>query len=280
MHPPSLLEQIQEFRFFSQIDICDTLELGKIYRPADVAIMLIEKGSIEIRYNLSEYTVEAKSLLFVIPNAAYEFNHISDNITISGLRINREYLGSAFHSSQSRILDTFSSGFQPFYTLDDDEADSYKLLYNVIHKLISKTGHFYEERRKAAFFTLFYEAASIYQKHNSAYKVTLNRPQELSVNFLKLVSLHCKEDRSVQYYAGALFVSARHLTQTVKEVTGRTAGEFIDRAVVLEAKLLLRDATKTIGQVASDMHFSDQFFFTKFFKRHTGLTPSEYRASL
>jgi AraC family transcriptional activator of pobA len=60
----------------------------------------------------------------------------------------------------------------------------------------------------------------------------------------------------VQYYADALYVSPKHLTETVKEVTGSTAGEWIDDAVILEAKVLLRNHDISIARVAEEHQFS------------------------
>jgi AraC-like DNA-binding protein len=65
----------------------------------------------------------------------------------------------------------------------------------------------------------------------------------------------------------------------VKEVAGKTAGDLIDEMVITEAMILLNDPACSIGQVAVLLQFSDQFFFSKFFKNKTGLTPSEYRKS-
>jgi AraC family transcriptional activator of pobA len=103
------------------------------------------------------------------------------------------------------------------------------------------------------------------------------RKQELNLLFQNLVFNHYKEHRTVQYYADALFVSPKHLTETVKEVTGKTAGEWIDDAVVLEAKVLLRNHEISVAEVAGQVNFPEQSSFGKYFKKHTGLSPSEYR---
>jgi AraC-like DNA-binding protein len=126
--------------------------------------------------------------------------------------------------------------------------------------------------------TMLYEVEYIYQKEHVILKGRQNRKQELNMLFQELVFHHYKEHRNVQYYADALFVSPKHLTETIKDVTGRTAGEWIDDAVILEAKVLLRNHEISIAQVAYDIHFPDQSSFGKYFKKHTGLSPSEYRA--
>jgi len=99
----------------------------------------------------------------------------------------------------------------------------------------------------------------------------------LHIRFHELISEHIREERSVRFYAAKLFVTPKYLTEIVKEVTGKTAGELIDEMVMKEAKLLLADPSISVMEVAGILHFSDQFFFRKFFKRHLGQTPSEYR---
>ncbi len=108
----------------------------------------------------------------------------------------------------------------------------------------------------------------------------MTRKEDILSNFLKQLAAHFKEERSVQFYADALFITPKHLTKTVKELTTKTCGEFIDDMVIAEAKILLGDLSYSVGQVADHLHFSDQFFFSKFFKRRTGLSPREYKSSL
>ncbi|HEX8461012.1 MAG TPA: helix-turn-helix transcriptional regulator, partial [Segetibacter sp.] len=97
---------------------------------------------------------------------------------------------------------------------------------------------------------------------------------------LQLVAQHFEEERSVGYFAELLHVTPKHLSETIKEVTGKTAGKLIDQAVITQAKVLLRNPAMNIGEVATALHFSDQSFFGKFFKKHVGLSPIKYRLEL
>jgi AraC family transcriptional regulator, transcriptional activator of pobA len=125
---------------------------------------------------------------------------------------------------------------------------------------------------------MMYEVAALFDKHDSSLRSRVTtRKDELVVRFLKSLSENFKEHRSVQYYAQQLFVTPKYLSQAVKSVMGKSAGELIDDIVTMEAKLLLQDASLSIAQVANSLYFSDQFFFSKFFKKHTGQNPSDYR---
>ena len=104
--------------------------------------------------------------------------------------------------------------------------------------------------------------------------------EDLLIRFIKLLNLRFKEERTVQYYASHLFVTPKHLTKTIKEITDKTCSEIINEMVIIEAKILLDNHTFSIGNIADELHFSDQFFFSKFFKNHTGISPSDYKATL
>ena len=74
---------------------------------------------------------------------------------------------------------------------------------------------------------------------------------------MKLLTARFKEERRVQYYAGQLFITPKHLTKTVKALTNKSCGAFIDEMVITETKILLGDPAMTIGNLAAELHFSD-----------------------
>ena len=71
----------------------------------------------------------------------------------------------------------------------------------------------------------------------------------------------------------------KHLSNVIKELTGKSASQWIDDYVVLEAKTLLKSTNLTILQISEELHFANQSFFGKYFKQHTGLSPMRYRRS-
>ena len=80
-----------------------------------------------------------------------------------------------------------------------------------------------------------------------------------------------------EIYADKMFLTPKHLSTMVKEVSGKTAGEWIDSLVILEAKAMLKSSEQSIQEIADELHFANQSFFGKYFKHHTGFSPKEYR---
>jgi YesN/AraC family two-component response regulator len=127
------------------------------------------------------------------------------------------------------------------------------------------------------FLSLMFELAALYRKYNVSKNPNVSRKEELTLRFVQMVSAHFREQRSVQFYADQLFVTAKYLSVAVKEVTSKSSGAVIDEAVVSEAKILLSNPSSTIAEIAEALNFSDQSFFGKYFKKHSGYSPSEYR---
>ena len=86
-----------------------------------------------------------------------------------------------------------------------------------------------------------------------------------------------KEERFLDFYANELSITPKHLSRTVKSQTGFTAVEWIERYVILEAKVMLKSSNMTIQQIADELNFPSQSFFGKYFKKNIGVSPKEYR---
>lgn len=102
-------------------------------------------------------------------------------------------------------------------------------------------------------------------------------PNRLFDKFMLLVRDYFQQHRNLAFYADALCVSPGHLHTVVKKVSGKSPTTLIQHQVVRQAKHLLAAATDNVGEIAYQLAFSDPFAFSKFFKKHTGFAPSQYR---
>ena len=98
--------------------------------------------------------------------------------------------------------------------------------------------------------------------------------------FMQLVSEHYLAEHSVQDYAGRIGVSASHLRDTVKAVTGHAPGQLIRQKLALEAKRLLAHGDVTVAEIAYHLNFEDASYFGRFFKRETGMSPAAFRQKI
>ncbi|MEO0563701.1 MAG: AraC family transcriptional regulator, partial [Chloroflexota bacterium] len=103
-------------------------------------------------------------------------------------------------------------------------------------------------------------------------------PQEsLVTDYIRLIDRHFMTTQRVGAYAEMLGVTPGHLTDTTRAKLGVPAGQLIQRRVLLEAKRLLTHSEKSIGEIAFDLNFADRSYFSRYFRRETGESPSAFR---
>ena len=123
--------------------------------------------------------------------------------------------------------------------------------------------------------SFFYECGTkCYHPSIDSNQKTGNR---LTEKFISLVQQNFKQEHFLDFYAEKLEVSSKHLSRSVKKATGFSGVDWIDRFIILEATVLLKSTTMTIQQISDELNFGSQSFFGKYFKKHTGFSPKEFR---
>jgi AraC-like DNA-binding protein len=103
-------------------------------------------------------------------------------------------------------------------------------------------------------------------------------PQSLCERFFALLPAKCPDLHKVSEYAALLHTSPQNLNQTCRKKIGKSAGELISDQLLLEAKRNILHTDQNINEIADHLHFNDASYFVKFFKKHMGETPHQYRA--
>ncbi len=96
-------------------------------------------------------------------------------------------------------------------------------------------------------------------------------------HFMQLLASNYMDEREVAWYADALSLTPKYLSEVVKTVSGRTVGQWISLMVVMEIKSLLRNTDMSVKQIAQQLNFTTQSFMGRYFKNVTGLSPLDYR---
>ena len=105
-----------------------------------------------------------------------------------------------------------------------------------------------------------------------------NRAEEYFRQFTELLGEHYKHERSVGFYARQLCITPKYLTTLIKRISGKSVSEWIDNYVILEAKTLLKYSNMSVQEISYQLNFPNQSFFGCYFKRLTGMSPSQYKA--
>jgi len=261
----------------------DKEDLRANFRTEDFGIMLVLSGHARIRINLREYRAQKSDTLMVSPNCLKQFVSFSDDFSFTLITFSPRTLTwlGIDGKGLSLLLQIFSHKYEPRWRLKRNDVVTIKNRAGELRKLVLNLSAtpFGKELLMHSFCSLLYECASLTSKYSEPIVSKLPRKESLVVKFVDQVARHFRAERNVIEYGRKLNITPKYLTETVKQITGKTAGELIDEFVIMEAKALLLDQGLSISQIADELNFSDQSFFGKYFKRLVGVSPSNYRRS-
>lgn len=168
-------------------------------------------------------------------------------------------------------------GDTPPLSLDDTSLARLKNLTTEMHACLPQSFH-YRNRALGALLQLFL----IYCNNSCLLDITQLDEESSGVcllrDFKSLVDNNYQKWHKVGTYASEIPISSKHLSHTVKKLTGKTAKEFIQDRLVLEGKRLLIHTSLTVKQIAYELGFEEPLHFSNFFKKHAQVSPSEFRS--
>ena len=250
---------------------------GELFRSDAATAILYEQGSNDISIDMKRYHIEAPAILLFLDNMIIEYGRHSDDLKSKVIVMSNHFTQSLFQSSDiSREL-FVSIRDNPLFLLKKGEMEIFNHYYEMLENIVDYRDNPYRlETAKHLTLAMFFGYA--YQNHRIKERKSLLRQDELLDKFMELLKLNHKRQRDLQFYADKMFISIKHLSNTVKAATGKTASKWIEDYVIIESKALLRSTEMSISQIADEMGFGDQSLFGKYFKRVTGMSPKEYRS--
>lgn len=239
---------------------------------------LCVSGKIKMKINFKNYSVVPGMFMSVPPMASVKFISKSKDFKVRMLLFDKSFLLK--QTSNTELIETigfYDSKGVTTLKLNDEQTQILIPLFNLVREKAEAKDTFRDDIVRHLIFTLLYQCAGFYDNNGKSKAFASNRRKEITTLFVELVNKHCKQNRKLNFYANKLFITPKHLTETIKEETGKTAGTIIDETLMLEAKLLLNDKSQSIQAVSQKLHFANQTLFAKLFKRYSGSTPTEWR---
>lgn len=246
------------------------------FRPDFYMYALCISGSARLKINNENFTVKPNSFLAAIPSTIVQVLAHSKNFKAKVLVFERGFLlKNILDTRQLEHLGFFnfhSLAFVPFTT---EEAQLLGGLLDNLHDKSLKQSVFHNEIMQSLIFNLLFETADIYARYfRQKRERGLYRDEELFMQFSKLLQANFTSQRALSFYAQKLFISEKYLISICKKVSGKTPGTLLAEAVIDEAKLLLARADNNVGMVSDALGFPSLPAFSRFFKKHAGVTPS------
>jgi AraC-like DNA-binding protein len=251
------------------------------HRTRAYAICLLSKGELKVETDLFYNHIVAPAIFIIAPSVIRYFLPTTAAFEAQTIFFDKNF----FLENQANV--SYLEQFDFLYAKDRHVIN----LNNTQHQKLSTYFLLFAQNARESFvktpaiarsliYIILNEIASTQEAQELQSSIPPTRNQQLLFTFKKQLVSDFIRHRNVSYYAQKLFVSPKYLTTVIKEESGKTAGEWIDEMVLLEAKILLQNKELTIAQVADNLNFNDQSTFGKFFKNLTSQSPLDYRKQL
>jgi len=240
----------------------------------EMRVLLIRQGWSHVTLNMIEHHFETGDLVYLGANGVIQYHEASSDVQAIGLSMSDELFQLAIGN---RIPRAFDGHLRDFHLHLEPEAADY---YDYLHLLLSLHTMDKDSSSQVTLHlvsALLWYINHVWSRHEQSYRESQTREKRLFTDFIQLVSRHAPERHTIDFYASRLCLTPRYLSTIIAQVSGKSAKQWIDDALVTRIKIDLLHTDKPIAAIADDMNFPSPSFLTKFFKRKTGLTPNQFR---
>lgn len=255
---------------------------GDSFKAENLAILLVRSGSLKIKLKEIIQSLTARDLIIIPKDSDCTIFDAQDQIQLYLISFSSEF--AVKNCLKRELIESFYFFIrkEPLKaSLEEKEYQVLSLIYKLIHYVnheAKRTGSD-SELQRISLNLFLYELKVIYAKYAIDPVINFSRKESLVIQFLTILSIHYKRQHQVKYYAGSLFVTAGYLSKAVRDVTGKSVKIIIIEALISEAKMLLEDGQMSIAEIAEEMEFDNVSIFGIFFKKHTSLSPTDYRTN-
>lgn len=257
----------------------ETLNIFSPFQSDFFAIIMVHRGVITLKVNMQSCVLSKNQLLTFSPNMIKSLVSISADCRFTAILFKPTYLLQFNSIKHQELFDLFTQTLLVTTAPEEEARSLNKLLEVILYRYYQVATDFSNNDQIVlhSFFAFIYEFAWLKQRHHNNSKHKLTRKEDLLLRFTRLVAQECKQHRAVNFYAKKLFITPKYLSETAKEITGKTASGLIGELVVQEAMNHLSIPSLSVMEVTSLFSFPDISSFGKYFKRYTGVNPSSYR---
>jgi AraC family transcriptional regulator, transcriptional activator of pobA len=240
-------------------------------------LIFITEGYGIVTDNLNELTHNKSQIRFSAPGKITSVKELSPEIKGFYCLFDKSFIDT--YSGLSNLLNTF-----PFFDLDaipiinlsESQADFFSIVFTKINQDFSQNFDVSKLTICSYLISILRECSLLYEKILQE-NTRLTSADRIAQDFLRLMNKYYLSKRTLTEYADLLNITTNHLTKSVKNATGETPMNFIHKMLILEAKILLKDTTQSVAEIAYQLSFEDAAYFNRFFKQNTGITPAAFR---
>ena len=239
--------------------------------------VIMMAGEATVSIDMQTYQVRPNNIVLINPNSIIRTVKCSSNAAAYFVAFSKSFVNEVQIDLSTSLPVYMRIGKAPVLEVSTEDVSEIRQLFQLIKAMLrSDKERYRSEIIRSLFTTAFYIITEINQRDRQV-EQKQGRCEVLFNEFMTLLQQYSKRERNVSFYARQLNITPKYLSSVVKEVSGKTAARWIDESVILEAKSLLKYSGMSIQEIAYHLNFSTQSFFGKYFKQHTGTSPSRYK---
>lgn len=247
------------------------MEVPFSHRHHFYAVYWIHEGNGVHTIDFEEYEIRPDRIFFIRPEQIH-FLHDNERVRYSALQFTEDFMMPFYPTASGEVN---RKEIAVYKDLSDAEQQRIAVLFRQLQaESVSNLPHSAELIR-SEINTLLLELERI-----SLATLDTSSVPDLLRTYKDLIDKQFMDKRQVQYYAAQLSISPNYLNVLTRKHCGRTALDLINERVLLEVKRLLLRTDLAISEIAWQSGFNELSYFSRFFKRHTGMTPVQFREAM
>ena len=265
-----------EFGFVTSFSKMETtiFKIGQPYRLQEGRIAIITNGRARVLINLIEYIFRPNYISLIAPGSIIQIIETSQDFDAHMMAIEHNFLPvSGKEEFFAHFLQRKKNLLLPLTTTEQVQIENFiTVMRDVLQEPV-----FRKEVIQHLLAGLLYNIEYIAKNKGQSESSPLTHQNDIFQRFISLVNTYSKTERNVSFYADKLCLTPRYLNTVIRQASQQTVMDWINQSIILEAKVLLKHSNRLVYQISDELNFPNPSFFSKFFKRMTGMTPQEYQ---
>ena len=242
----------------------------------DYRMGIYVRGEMRTSINLVERNLTPGTLVFLGPGTIINPIYFGDNLELYGIGLFADF---PMPFAKEKMPSAFNGQVRDFeIKVDESDIITARHFIDTIWHLVHQPDY-NRQTLSSIVAAMMYHYDGLYRKHIDLVKASQSREQTIFDRFIYLVNQHATREHQIGFYADKMCLTEHYLGTVIRQASGITAKEWIDRALIEHIKIELKYSDKPIVQISEEMNFPNPSFFSKYFKRLTNQTPLEYKLS-
>lgn len=242
----------------------------------DYRMGIYVRGEMRTSINLVERNLTPGTLVFLGPGTIINPIYFGDNLELYGIGLFADF---PMPFAKEKMPSAFNGQVRDFeIKVDESDIITARHFIDAIWHLVHQPDY-NRQTLSSIVAAMMYHYDGLYRKHIDLLKASQSREQTIFDRFIYLVNQHATREHQIGFYADKMCLTEHYLGTVIRQASGITAKEWIDRALIEHIKIELKYSDKPIVQISEEMNFPNPSFFSKYFKRLTNQTPLEYKLS-